>query len=127
MRRWRANAAVPWANDTHNVSLRANYSSGTYNEAFEVGGLVPVISNIAATTTINETVNSTYGIYPKEYLDFDLNYIYTAPFIDDLELRATVLNIFDKEPSAAQGRSGYYTATGNPRGRIFEVGLTKKF
>jgi hypothetical protein len=126
-RRWRANAAVRWANDTHNVSLRANYSSGTYNEAFEVGGLVPVISNIAATTTINETVNSTYGIYPKEYLDFDLNYIYTAPFIDDLELRATVLNIFDKEPSAAQGRSGYYTATGNPRGRIFEVGLTKKF
>jgi iron complex outermembrane recepter protein len=126
-RRWRANAAVRWANETHNVSLRANYSSGTYNEAFEVGGLTPIVANIAATTTINETVNSTYGIFPKEYLDFDLNYIYTAPFIDDLELRATVLNIFDKEPSAAQGRSGYYTATGNPRGRIFEVGLTKKF
>ena len=126
-RRWRASAVVRWANDTHNVNVRANYSSGTYNEAFEVGGLTPIVANIAATTTINETVNSTYGIFPKEYLDFDLYYIYTAPCMDDLVLRATVLNIFDKEPSAHQGRSGYYTATGNPRGRIFEVGLTKKF
>lgn len=126
-RRWRANGVVRWANDTHNVSLRANYSTGVYNEAFEVGGLTAIVSNIAATTTINETVNSTYGIYPKEYLDFDLNYIYTVPFWEELELRATILNIFDKDPSPAQGRSGYYTATGNPRGRIFEIGFTKKF
>ena len=126
-RRWRANALVRWANDTHNVSLRANYSSGTFNEAFQVGGLTPIVSNIAATTTIDETVYSTYGIFPEEYLDFDLNYVYTAPFWQDLELRATILNITDEAPSAAQGRSGYYTATGNPRGRIFEVGVTKKF
>ena len=126
-RRWRANAVVRWADETHNVSVRANYSSGVYNEAYEVGGLTAIVSNIAATTTINETVNSTYGIFPKEYLDFDLNYIYTAPFWEELELRATVLNIFDKDPSPAQGRSGYYTATGNPRGRIFEIGVTKKF
>jgi iron complex outermembrane receptor protein len=125
-RRWRANGVVRWANDTHNVSLRANYSSGTYNEAYEVGGLTAVVSNIAATPA-NETVNSTYGIFPKEYLDFDLNYIYTAPFWEELELRATILNIFDKDPSPAQGRSGYYNATGNPRGRIIEVGFTKKF
>ncbi|MFT3721984.1 MAG: TonB-dependent receptor [Hyphomonadaceae bacterium] len=125
-RRWRANAVVRWANDTHNVSLRANYSSGVYNEAWEVGGLTPFIFNNPLTPA-NETQNSTYGIYPKEYLDFDLNYIYTAPFWKDLELRATVLNIFDKDPSPAQGRSGYYTATGNPRGRIFEIGVTKKF
>lgn len=126
-RDWRANAAVRWANETHNVSLRANYSSGVYNEAYDVGGLTPIVSNIAATTTINETAYSTYGIFPEEYLDFDLNYIYTAPFWEELELRATVLNIFDEDPSPAQGRSGYYAATGNPRGRIIEVGLTKKF
>lgn len=122
-RRWRANAVVRWANDTHNVNLRANYSSGTFNEAYQVGGLVPIIDNPGATPD----VYSTYGIFPKEYLDFDLNYIYTAPFWQDLEIRATVLNIFDKDPSPAQGRSGYYPATGNPRGRIIEVGVTKKF
>jgi outer membrane receptor protein involved in Fe transport len=68
-----------------------------------------------------------YGIFPKDYLDFDVNYVYTAPFWEELELRATVLNIFDKDPTPAQGRSGYYNATGNPRGRILEVGVTKKF
>lgn len=114
------------ANDTHNVSLRANYSSCVYNEAWEVGGLVPIVFNNPLTPA-HETQNGTYGIYPKENLDFDLNYIYTAPFWKDLEIRATVLNIFDKDPSPAQGRSGYYTATGNPRGRIFEIGVMKKF
>src|SRR5690606_34636271 len=34
-RRWRANGVVRWANDVHNVNVRANYSSGTYNEAYE--------------------------------------------------------------------------------------------
>jgi hypothetical protein len=28
---------------------------------------------------------------------------------------------------AAQGNSGYYNGIGNPRGRIFEIGATKKF
>jgi hypothetical protein len=126
-RRWRANARIGWANDVHNVGLRANYNSGVYNEAYEVGGLTPIIADNPATTTVDEEVLSTYGIFPKEYLDFDLTYVYTAPFWQDLELRATILNIFDKDPSPAQGRSGYYNATGNPRGRIIEVGVTKKF
>jgi outer membrane receptor protein involved in Fe transport len=131
-RRWRGNAQVRWANDTHNISLRANYNSGVYNEAYALGALdKPIIADNPATGTtanpINETVYSTYGINLKSYLDFDLNYIYTAPFWQDLELRATVLNIFDKDPTAAQGRSGYYNATGNPRGRIIEIGVTKKF
>jgi hypothetical protein len=37
------------------------------------------------------------------------------------------LNILDKAPSAAQGRSGDYHATGNSRGRIIEVGVTQNF
>jgi iron complex outermembrane recepter protein len=118
-RRWRANGQIRWANDEHNVSLRANYSSGIYNEAAVVGGLTAIRSN--------PTVNSTYGVNFKSYLDFDLNYIYTAPFWEELEVRATILNIFNKDPTPAQARNGYYTATGNPRGRIFEIGVTKKF
>jgi iron complex outermembrane receptor protein len=125
-RRWRANAQVRWANTVHNVSLRANYSSGVYNEAYEVGGLTAIIANNPLTVA-DETTYSTYGIFPKEYLDFDLNYVYTPTWMKGLELRATVLNIFDKDPSAAQARNGYYTATGNPRGRIIEIGATKKF
>jgi hypothetical protein len=123
-RRWRANGQIRWANDVHNISLRANYSSGVFAEAWipkSGTGLGPAIQ-LTPTTEY-----STYGIFPKDYLDFDVNYVYTAPFWEELELRATVLNIFDKDPTPAQGRSGYYNATGNPRGRILEVGVTKKF
>jgi iron complex outermembrane receptor protein len=125
-RRWRANAQVRWANKIHNISLRANYNSGVFNEAYEVGGLTAIVANNPL-TAIDETTYSTYGIFPKEYLDFDLNYIYTPSWLKGLELRTSILNIFDKDPSPAQGRNGYYTATGNPRGRIIEIGATKKF
>jgi iron complex outermembrane recepter protein len=126
-RRWRGNATFRWANDAHNISLRANYSSGVYNEAYDQGVIGPAIIVDNPATTANEAVFSTYGYLPKSYLDFDLNYIWTAPFWKDFEVRATLLNIFDKAPSAAQSRTGYYPATGNPRGRQFEIGLTKKF
>ena len=127
-RRWRANGQVSWANEVHNIILRANYNSGTSADYAEFRALRnPIVANIVATTTINESVFSTYGLAPKEYLDFDVSYIYTAPFWQDLELRATILNIFDKDPSPSQQRSGYYPGTGNPRGRIIEIGATKKF
>jgi outer membrane receptor protein involved in Fe transport len=118
-RRWRANGQVRWANDVHNISLRANFSSGVYNEAFPIGGLNPI--------GITPNTYSGWGVDFKSYLDFDLNYVYTAPFWKELELRATVLNLFDKDPTQAAGRTGYYTATGNPRGRIIELGVSKKF
>jgi iron complex outermembrane recepter protein len=121
----RGNATLRWANDTHNISLRANYTKGVFNETPEGGltGLTAIINNTGTTPD----VYSQYGIPPEDYLDFDLNYIYTAPFWEELELRATILNITDENPMAAQGNSGYYNGIGNPRGRIFEIGATKKF
>jgi outer membrane receptor protein involved in Fe transport len=118
-REWRGNASVRWKNDVHNIGLRANYNSGVFNEAFLVGGLTP-ISN-------SPTVYSTYGVYPQDSIEYDLTYIYTAPFMQGLDLRASILNLTDEDPQPAQGRTGYYGATGNPRGRIIELGLTKKF
>ncbi len=126
-RRWRANAQVRWANDVHNISLRANYSTGVYNEALALGFQQPIQINNPLTPAVEPTLYSGWGLNFKSYLDFDLNYVYTAPFWEELELRATVLNLFDKDPSQAQGASGYYNATGNPRGRIIEIGVTKKF
>jgi hypothetical protein len=108
--------------------VRANYASGVFNEAFAIGAQTPIQVNNPLTTTVTEpTLYSGWGLNSKEYLDFDVNYVYTAPFWQDLEFRATVLNIFDKDPTQAAGRSGYYGATGNPRGRIIEIGVTKKF
>ena len=118
---WRANATLRWANDQHSFNLRANYLSGVLDN--RLTAFTPIVNN---TGTAND-VFSTYGVAAKPYLDYDFTYIWTAPFWQDLELRASVLNIFDKMPPAAQGSAGYFTGAGDPRGRRLEMSINKKF
>jgi iron complex outermembrane recepter protein len=115
---WKGDLSVRWANQEHNLNLRANYSSGTYDDRYDGGTLVPIIS---------PGTYSRYGVPAKEYLDFDFTYIYSAPFWDDLKLGLTVLNITDRDPLASQIRSGYYSNIGNPRGRQIKLSLSKVF
>ena len=123
---WKGNASLRWANKQHSFNFRVNYDGGALAEAAALGSLVAVVVDNPATTTI-ETQYSNYGVDPHKNVTYDLTYIYTAPFWKDLELRFTVLNITDEDPSPLQIRSGYYTGTADPRGRMFEVGITKKF
>jgi hypothetical protein len=129
----RANATLRWANDQHSFNLRANFQQGVQDEragsydpailaAYPGGGTLTDVDGSAAGVQY-----SRYGMYPKDYLDFDFNYIWTAPFWEELELRASVLNITDRNPLAAQGRNGYLTGIGNPRGRQIEFAITKRF
>jgi iron complex outermembrane receptor protein len=115
----RGNASIRWANEVHSIGLRANYQDGFIPD----GTRTPII-NLAGTAN---DVFSGYGWGPKDYVDYDLTYIYTAPFWEELELRASILNLTDRAPPAWQSTTGYDTLVGNPRGRIFEIGATKKF
>jgi iron complex outermembrane receptor protein len=132
MPRWRANGTIGYALGAHRGNLRANYISGFRDDTGNFTGQTTVVGRVGTTNIFPR-----YGISPKEYLDFDFNYIYTAPFWQDLEVRLSVLNIFDKDPMPAQhtnaagvaqdSRTGYYPGYGNPRGRQIEIGVTKKF
>jgi iron complex outermembrane receptor protein len=55
----------------------------------------------------------------------DINYRVFLPW--DATLTATIGNIFDKDPSFARLELGYDPFTGNPLGRTYKIGLTKKF
>jgi outer membrane receptor protein involved in Fe transport len=63
----------------------------------------------------------------------DFSYIYTPEFVKDLELRFSVLNLLSEDPmpsqntAGAQSRVGYYNGYGDPRSRVVQVGVTKKF
>jgi hypothetical protein len=119
---WRGNASIRWANAEHNFILRANYLGGmTDNRAMAF--YTPVINN---TGSANDVI-SDYGRFPEEYIEYDFNYIYSAPFWEELELRFSVLNLTDEDPMAAQGANGYFPGVGDPRGRRFEFAMTKKF
>ena len=139
---WRANATFRWSNDVHSVNMRANYQSGVSDErdpAFvgQPTGCGPpplarcIYINAGSLTDINSGLAglqfSSWGVYPEDYVDFDINYIYTAPFWEELEFRVSVLNVTDEDPLKAQNRNGYLSGIGNPRGRQVELGITKKF
>jgi iron complex outermembrane receptor protein len=125
--KWKGNMSLRWANDNHNINLRANYASGSLDERYASGGLIATQLDNPATTTVNETTYSTWGVQPDPSLTFDATYIYTAPFWKELQLTASIINLTDEDPTPLQVRSGYYNGSADPRGRIVEIGLTKKF
>jgi hypothetical protein len=117
----RGNASIRWANDQHSIGLRANYQDG-----FEPDGTrTPIINNTTASGIPD--VFSGYGWGPKDWVDYDLTYIYTAPFWEELELRLSILNITDRDPPPYQTSTGVDSLVGNVRGRRIEIGATKKF
>jgi hypothetical protein len=117
----RGNASIRWSNDNHNFGFRANYQDGY--EPDPNTGYTPII-NLAGTAN---DVFSPYGVGKKSYVDYDFTYLYTAPFLQDLELRFGVLNLTDRNPVPDQDTNGYLREMGNPRGRRIEIGLTKRF
>ncbi|MDP3738517.1 MAG: TonB-dependent receptor plug domain-containing protein [Hyphomonadaceae bacterium] len=117
---WKGNVTLRWANDMHNVTLRGNYASGSRDERYALGQLTAI-------QTTPTTQYSLYGVEADPSLTYDLTYIYTAPFFEELELRASIINLTDEDPTFLQVASGYYNGSADPRGRILEIGLTKKF
>jgi len=132
MPRWRGNASLGYSLDNHRFNLRANYISGFRDDTGNFTGQLTPTGSVGGVLQFPK-----FGTKPKDYLDFDFNYILTSPVWEDLELRLSILNLTDKDPvpaqhSAAGGaagntRLGYYPGYGNPRGRQLEIGVTKKF
>ncbi|HEV7693848.1 MAG TPA: TonB-dependent receptor [Hyphomonadaceae bacterium] len=121
---WKGNASVRWSNEEHMINLRATYDSGRYDERFDPGA----VQLLPLTALQNATTNwSTYGIAKKDYLAFDLGYIYTPTWMEGLELQAQVLNVLDRNPPLAQFQLGYASGIGDPRLRTFMLRVQKKF
>jgi len=129
---WRGNFTLGYNLDAHRFVLRANYIAGFEDD---LGRTTPTgrIDNGDGTFTLTYP---TYGTSAESYTDVDFNYIFEAPFDDGLQLRFSVLNLTDEDPMEAQHtnaggpsdtRTGYYPGYGNPRGRTFELGVTKTF
>lgn len=144
---WRGNASIRYAMEDHVFNLRMNYIQGVQDDSalVKVGAGPDNIVQAGCTNLTNcATLNSddqfaTYGWYPSDYTDFDFTYIWTPSFVEDFQLRFSVLNVTDEDPMPAQNansggigagssnRSGYLNGFGNPRGRQFSIGLTKSF
>lgn len=149
---WRGNASVRYRMGDHNFNLRANYISGVLddstptkvsagtNGAVEAACSVFQGKNAAGLNAFencaavgSDDVLNRYGYFAEDLITYDFTYIWTPSFMKDFELRFSILDLTDEGPMAAQNtfsapnRVGYLNAVSQPRGRQFNIGLTKKF
>ena len=100
---WRANFSASYGIDRHNVRLGVNFVSAVEDER-------PGVQ---------------YGEKGEDWITADMTYRFQ--FEDGLSLTATVANILDRDPPAAQEEFGYDPWTANPLGRTVEIGVRKAF
>jgi iron complex outermembrane receptor protein len=118
---WRANGNINYNLDAHNVRLVANYISGVFDERFPTG----IATAAPGAITGVSWGGSTYGIDGKDWLSFDLHYVFDIT--DTLRFNASVVNLTDRNPPASRQELGYDPRIGSPLGRTIELGLKKVF
>jgi iron complex outermembrane receptor protein len=109
--RLRANAYVNWASGGQNLRWQIRHVSSTTQ-------VEPNSINIAA------AVKSTTKV--AEYWQHDLTYRAELPW--DTALTLSVMNLLDEDPPFAIGTQyNYDPGSGNPLGRVYTVGVKKRF
>ena len=62
-----------------------------------------------------------------DFATHNLYYQYTMPWDQEFTLNLSVENVLDEDPPFALQQYSYDPAIGNPRGRIFKIGVRKQF
>ena len=109
--RLRANAYVNWAMGGQNLRLQVRHVSSTLQtEATPIA----IANNVKSTAKIGE------------YWQTDLTYRAELPW--DTALTLSVMNVLDTDPPFAIGTQyNYDPGSGNPLGRVWSVGVKKRF
>jgi iron complex outermembrane receptor protein len=98
----RGEFVLGWSSGVHSVTGLVHYTAGYDNDRSGVTD-----TTIASQTTIDLLYSRTLGA--------------------DLDLAVGVVNLADKAPPLAQFAFGYDPVVADPRGRVFSLGLTKRF
>ena len=100
----------------------AEYTRGDHNLRWTLRYVDDMIDTRGATTF---TAASPLGKKVDAFITNDLSYRVFLPW--DVALTASVINVFDADPSFARLDLSYDPFTANPLGRYFKLGVTKKF
>ena len=128
---WRGSVTANYSQGDHNFRLTSQYVKGVRDDRYfdadnnVVGpsALTPAGYQIGTQTPYGP---SYYGVFGENWLVFDFHY--TLDLVRwDATLNASIVNIADEMPPASRQELGYDPRIGNPLGRTFELGLTKRF
>ena len=103
---WKGNAFVEYSVGAHNLRLTTNY-----------------IDSYVDQRTL--AVNPTLGKNIDEFITYDVNYRVELPW--QMRLIASVENVTDEDPPFVRLELAYDPFTANALGRVFKLGLTKRF
>lgn len=128
---WRGSITANYSEGDHNFRVQAQYIQGVKDDRFftangsRVGdaSLTPGGRQIGTTTPYGP---STYGVFGKDWITLDFHYTMDLTRWD-ATLSASLENIADSMPPESRQEMGYDPRIGNPLGRTFQVGLTKRF
>ena len=120
----RANGFVNVRGSNWNLRYQLLYRSGTKN----VGATC--LGDASAGLTADCRYNYTTGVYESvgrtdSYWQHDLNLSVDLPW--DTTVTASVQNLLDTDPPFAESFYNYDLTNGNPLGRVFKLGVRKRF
>ncbi|HEX7945462.1 MAG TPA: TonB-dependent receptor [Phenylobacterium sp.] len=126
---WRGQFYADYTYGEHNVRWTINYIDGATDNrgptTVQTGASSNCnVANAQAGTATNCRL-TTFGLRVHSFITNDVTYRWAMP--NDLTLTASVLNVFDKDPSHARLELSYDPFIGNPLGRTIKVGVKKKF
>jgi iron complex outermembrane receptor protein len=117
--RTRANFWLNWHRDNINVRYQLRYAQGTraaINTANDVLIPTPGVGVGYSAGTIGQV---------DDYWQHDITAQVQLPW--ETQLTLSIQNILDTDPPHAPSNYNYDYTTGNPLGRVFEIGVKKKF
>ncbi len=118
----RANAWLSFSKGPVALRWQIRYTEGT-RPAFAGAGFYNTVANPSATTTGGRDLVSLGK--SKAFWQHDLNLRWETPW--DAVITASIQNLLDKDPSYLVSNLNYDYTNGNPLGRVFELGVKKKF
>lgn len=126
---WRGQFYGSFERGPHNLRVTVNYVDGATDNrgptTVQTGASTNCnVANARAGTATNCQL-TTFGLEVDRFIAVDATYRLKLP--DDLTLTATVFNLFDQDPSGARLELSYDPFIGNPLGRTYKIGLTKRF
>ncbi|MDP3494110.1 MAG: TonB-dependent receptor [Hyphomonadaceae bacterium] len=102
---WRSSTSINYENGNHNLRYIYRFIQGVKDP----GQLGTRFENI------------------DDFVTHNLYYQYTMPWDEDFVLNLSVENVLDEDPPFSLQQYSYDPAIGNPRGRIFKIGVRKQF
>ena len=126
---WRGQFYGDYTRGEHNLRWTINYVDGaTDNRGPTTVQTGPSTNCNVANARAGIATNcqlTTFGLRVHSFISHDLTYRWAMA--SDLTLSASVLNVFDEDPSGARLELSYDPFVGNPLGRSIKVGIKKKF